>query len=707
MTAHVQPKPSLQQRFFTTYCQGISLIRGHFCDLKVIISGAVFECHRLLLASLSEFFRLALTGAWRESSSSTVEISHEDVTAESFQIFLDIVYEGHDVISIETVEGIFRMSVFLCVPPLEEFCVKFMSENITADKCLHFLFLAQTYNLPSLCDCAVTTAYRNFSVVHRQAEFASVPKPELLLILTGAVMNTCVLDKSSMDDILQAVLLWVESDKVRHPHLGELLPFVDPYRLSPGIKRLIVTRYAQHELGGVLLSYLGQRPSCSTWSHGRESEDADKAHTSHDTSWLTSNMSVTKCGVIVGGCNCSSKPSSSLVAFTLSEGSADDNNENTDDDDGFKMYSLSPLPESLEGAIVSCIWNNEVYVSGAVDTNKINQYFAVYRTTQNRWEMLPPPPVPRLEYAMVAASFNIYFIGGCTEADVDHPVSDILVYHTRTGTWGIYGSLLEAVASPKAAAVGHRVYVFGGWKWEEVTYNYHDSENSFEVQCIDTLKGNVYIAGNTQRDLQVSIPEQVVSSGRTIFAMDDEGLIVQMVEKFALADERERVLASSRGRHTLLPLALNVGNASSSSLALETDQNANLRGHMVRNSEPLTVETSESDSFIPTVSSRSIGNIHLQETCFNTYLHNDELIRCTQYEGRIDIEQEGQGFIHLIGFDLKNGKIKQRNYTLPLTRSSYNIHILNVPSRYLGTKERVFTKDDTRDDAEVWDYPWE
>ncbi|KAK7481075.1 hypothetical protein BaRGS_00027711 [Batillaria attramentaria] len=595
MSMNEQLEPLLQQGIIAASCQGINNLytNKHFCDLKVIISGKVFECHRLILAAVSEFFRSSLTVSWQESSSSTVEIDNEDVTAESFQILLDILYKGHNVISMETVEDLLRMSIYLCVCFLEESCVQFMMENMSADKCLRFLTLALTYGLESVCDCAKETVYKYLGQLHRQAEFASLPKSVLLNLLSEATCSvcsesnrdTCICDKPSMDRILMTVLVWVESDKVRHRHLGELLPFVDPYRLSPGMKQLITIKYFKHEFGGILQT--------------------------------------------------------------------------------------------------SCIWNNELYVSGSEDKNY--QYFAVYRTAQNRWEMLPPPPLSRLDHAIVAVSFNIYFIGGCTEASRPCPVSDILVYHTQTSTWSRYGNLVIAVGGPKVAAVGHRVYIFSGWrlpswKCEKPSPEFHDMERINAVQCFDTLRGNVYLAGSTLDNLGVGTLEQVISNGAAIFVMD-EGHVVQMVENFALADEQESMLACTRGIQTLVPLKLPTADATAPSPAFETN-----KGHVSESCAPLAVETTESATFLSTISSRSIGNFYLEETEFSAYLYNNELVQCTQCEERDDIEQCGRGFIHLMGIDIKTGEIEQRSCTLPHTRIVPNIHLLNIPCRYLRTK---------------------
>ena len=88
---------------------------GLLCDLKVSVSGKTFACHRLILASASGYFRSLASSFWEESRTGEVKLEHEDVTAESFQMLLDILYKSENVIDMSTAKDVLRMASYLQV----------------------------------------------------------------------------------------------------------------------------------------------------------------------------------------------------------------------------------------------------------------------------------------------------------------------------------------------------------------------------------------------------------------------------------------------------------------------------------------------------------------------------------------------------------------------------------------------------------------
>ena len=108
---------AFEVKVFSNVCRGIDSIYNdrQMCDLKVTVGRMTFDCHRLVMAAVSGFFQALMSSSWQESQTGQVKIEHDDVTSETFQILLDILYKAEEVINKTTVKDVLRMSVFLQV----------------------------------------------------------------------------------------------------------------------------------------------------------------------------------------------------------------------------------------------------------------------------------------------------------------------------------------------------------------------------------------------------------------------------------------------------------------------------------------------------------------------------------------------------------------------------------------------------------------
>nr|KAG5700269.1 hypothetical protein BaRGS_022896 [Batillaria attramentaria] len=438
--------PAFQDKVFANLCQGIDHLYTdqQLCDLKVVVGEQTFECHRLVLAAVSQFFQALLTSSWRESSSGIVNIEHEDVPAESFSLLLDILYHGKDIITMETAKDILKMSIFLQVKFLEDYCEQYLSDNMAPDTCLGVWLFADRYQLTTLAKKASHMAVTQCTDVPKSKEVVQLSKGTLLIFLSSQ-------KQLSMDGVCETILRWVEGDiESRKDHLGELLPFVSFPHLT-------------QEYLSTLMAYMH--------------------HPLKDT--------------VFG-------------------------------------YSFKAVPEACGFNFATCKWRNELYVCGG---SQNPTFFAKYKPGDDEWEVLPALPQGREGHVMVAVSGNIYVIGGLEEGVVvkKSPASDVMVYNTKIKDWGRKGLLFMAVQDASAAALGHRIYVFGGW---EAGGNPMDI-----VQCVDTVTGCVYEAGHLPSP---TTGARAVSDGGTITIATTDCHVLKMKEDFILADRRERQLAAEK-----------------------------------------------------------------------------------------------------------------------------------------------------------------
>ncbi|XP_037721785.1 kelch-like protein 25 [Drosophila subpulchrella] len=62
--------------------------RGLFSDINIRVESSVFQCHKIVLASASEFFEILL----QKEGLKTGEVILQDTTPQVFEIFLDFIY---------------------------------------------------------------------------------------------------------------------------------------------------------------------------------------------------------------------------------------------------------------------------------------------------------------------------------------------------------------------------------------------------------------------------------------------------------------------------------------------------------------------------------------------------------------------------------------------------------------------------------------
>lgn len=226
-----------------------------------------------------------------------------------------------------------------------------------------------------------------------------------------------------------------------------------------------------------------------------------------------------ECAVLVGGCTEKVKECTNVTAIPINVKGH------------YKVHNLKPLPESCGLGFATCVWRNELYVSGG-SSNKT--FFAVYSPGNNEWEKLTVLPHGLEMHSMVAIDWKIYVLGGMDKALAAQniPVTDIWVYNITTKAWRNFSHLLIAVFNASAATLGHRIYVFGGLQAGGVALD--------NVQCVDSMTGCVYLAGHLPSP---TYGARGLSNGGTVFVITSEGNVLQMKENFALAGIREKELS--------------------------------------------------------------------------------------------------------------------------------------------------------------------
>ncbi|KAK7487800.1 hypothetical protein BaRGS_00020941 [Batillaria attramentaria] len=347
---------------------------------------------------------------------------------------------------------------------------------------------------------------------------------------------------------------------------------------------------------------------------------------------------MTKCVVLLGGCTEVDKPLVDVVCLPVSASKP------------YKGYSFKAVPEACGFNFATCKWRNELYVCGG---SQNPTFFAKYKPGDDEWEVLPALPQGREGHVMVAVSGNIYVIGGLEEDVVvkKSPASDVMVYNTKTKDWGRKGRLFMAVQDASAAALGHRIYVFGG---REAGGNPVDT-----VQCVDTVTGCVYEAGHLPSP---TTGARAVSDGGTITIATTDCHVLKMKEDFILADRRERQLAAEK-----------------------TKKSGNKGGG--------------DDAISPTVTFIQVGEFP-KRTEFGVFLDREELVVCGGQA------EDGQLLDDITGIHLESGVVTNRKQKLHRGTAQFGLQVLHMPNDFLSSDRATIQPFDVGDRVRVNPATW-
>lgn len=619
---------------------------GELCDVTITVGEKTFVCHRLILSAVSRFFRSSLNSAWQESCSRVVVIEHEDVTAQSFQFLLDILYDAHDVITMDTVQDVLRMAIFLQISSLEEHCVSYLIENIEPANCLGIWQLAEKYELTALREKAINLAVTRFQNTMESKEFLQLPKSMLLILLASQT-------EVKSDQLLERILGWVKADEdPRRRHLGELLPFVGFIDLNPDYLSELVG-YLNHPFRDAVFGYIDEALTYKLKVLLQKNKIVGRQILARQRHTTSSDFK--RCTVLVGGAFGSGCVSSQqLSSFSDQDG------------DTFSMNTLKPIPQPVGTGFAACVWRNELYISGG---STCNAFFAVYKPGDGEWEVLPSLPRGREEHSMLADMWRIYVLGGVS-ADASGKkakASDIVVYDVSKKEWSVAGQMALPVLEAASAVLGHRVYVFGG----------RDAEGNATdcVQCVDTYTGCCYQCGRLPAAMYGA---RALSDGGTIYIATSQGDVMSMKENFALADEREIC-------------KLNTDNLSESALGtdkeaiVETPESSLATSDSLAKVETLDSDTESAKDRLSSHQTLVSSIVKFKTICrftarrlFGAYLHNDEMIVCGG-------EKDGEALHDVVGVNLKTGARSHKVRTLQRGFANFFAHELYIPKEFLVT----------------------
>ncbi|XP_060065475.1 actin-binding protein IPP-like [Ylistrum balloti] len=155
----------LQKAFYTAWTN------KEYCDITLRVGRDSIQTHRLILTSLSEYFKTLLH---MDVNGKKDEAELHEVEFDSLCQILSFGYTGKIEISMENVAALFIASSYLQVVFVKDSCEKFLLDNMDKDNCIRAWCLADQYTALALGKKAVQMFSQEFEYISSTEDFTGM-----------------------------------------------------------------------------------------------------------------------------------------------------------------------------------------------------------------------------------------------------------------------------------------------------------------------------------------------------------------------------------------------------------------------------------------------------------------------------------------------------------------------------------------------------
>ncbi|KAK2166360.1 hypothetical protein NP493_1328g00032 [Ridgeia piscesae] len=175
-----------------------------YTDVTLQSGDVQIQCHRVVLAAASGYFKALFKCPLKESKSDTVQLTMEPEVLTSV---VDYVYTGAIELTIDNVESVVKACDVLQLASLMAGCEEFMVAQINAANCVGFHGFAASYQLHKLQRKVKEVMLAEFSSVAVTDHFKQLSCNELVELIKDDQLEV-----TSEDVVFESVLGWVRHD---------------------------------------------------------------------------------------------------------------------------------------------------------------------------------------------------------------------------------------------------------------------------------------------------------------------------------------------------------------------------------------------------------------------------------------------------------------------------------------------------------------
>ncbi|XP_013381351.1 kelch-like protein 24 [Lingula anatina] len=459
-TSILQYKEIIDPSFAYQLTNGIHRLKKKavFCDVTIDVAGQKFPCHKVVLASISNYFEAMFTNPMAESKSAEIEM--KDMEPLVFETILDFIYSGKCKVSIENAQAVMNAANMLQILALIKICAKYIAENLTVQNCFHIWQFADAIDCRELMQRSMHFSLENFLQVASPL-VASLSKVNLIQFISSDSLNI-----QSEDSVAQIALQWIAAEPERKTDAVEVLSHVRFSLLSSRYLMTLMDNEIMRNNGDImkLLRQAQLFQSDPTMYFELPYPQASPRHSLKRREYVLL-LSTTNDGASF------SRQTSQLGNLNWTSGQTKHQ--------GFR-----------DAAICSSAVNSEVFVSGGKDNPERLIMYKAELGLQCEKE-LATMLTGRQNHTMVIIGGCLHIIGGLERQVYSRSsqqnngiVSKIEVYNIQQNKWRPAGNLLTGVWQHASVSFQDKVYTFGGTT--DISGSLNDATNKVQIYSSQT-----------------------------------------------------------------------------------------------------------------------------------------------------------------------------------------------------------------------------
>ncbi|XP_068130540.1 kelch-like protein 24 isoform X2 [Hyperolius riggenbachi] len=431
------------------------------CDVTIVTEGRRFLCHRVVLASVSPYFRAMFTSCMVESQQG--EVSLLDVSASIIETILHFIYTGEAAVTLDNVEDLFTVSSRLQITAMQEQCSRFLIKTLNNDNCFWTYRLASTHHHSRLLEmamkyisCHITSLSDHEDLLHLElGEIIKILSSDQLMVSSELSVYHMALSwwkaNSSGDSPLPVELRRVIRLQLMLPHEREEvekdrsweecdLQELPQFRLRQGMFEnwiVDVNLQVRTDMGNSYAVYLkAYDPASNEWNKLTPLEPMR-----NPKCVALGNHLYMAGGVMEDG--------SISKAFHVYDSVTND----------WTKFPSMMSPRDMHELLS---FQEKLYAVGGSDGEKILDSMECFDLSKHRWSELSKLPYPLHSFASAQLKGKLYIIGG--ETTRVYSIKGLLIYDTASDIWNLIPNTIH-VGCGGAVAMDNKVFVIGGYDY--------------------------------------------------------------------------------------------------------------------------------------------------------------------------------------------------------------------------------------------------
>ncbi|CAH8872821.1 unnamed protein product [Trichobilharzia szidati] len=424
-------------------------------DVTLCVNSESIQCHRIVLAGASPYFRAMFTSEMRESLLPVIKLHYISSTA--LKKLIDFAYTGRIQISERNVCELLIAASMIQMSHVVQACCSFLKHQLHPSNAIGIQEFAYSNNCSDLSFIAQKFIDQNFGEIVKHDEFLGLNSNQLLALIKRDELNV-----RTEAEVYNAVIRWINHNRAsRLPVLLEALSAVRCYTLPPAFIQ-------------------GQIKNCNLLAGFTPA----KSHLQNILNDLIEHRYISV-----------NKRTAGSMEILYSAG-------------GYLRYSLSAfecynpvtakwrrLPDipSPRSGLSACSVRGCVYLVGGRNNNEQGNIDAphmdCYDPRKNCWTTCAPMSVPRNRVAVGVVDDMIYAVGGSTNT-MHHRSSE--KYDPDMDQWIPIASMHSRRIGLGVAVLNRLLYAVGGFDGEKrlntvERYN-PETDNWEELACLNRAR---------------------------------------------------------------------------------------------------------------------------------------------------------------------------------------------------------------------------